>query len=358
MRVPAFAAGDINGVVYGDSNTWGPDGRIAVLDLNDAIRPEAAGNNDFGTANTEASFPDVAVASKYYAAVEYVNGEGLMVGDNNGYFNPENPVTRAEMAVIICRVLGETVSNSASSKFTDVPETHWANLYIEKVADLGIVSGYGNGLFGPSKDVTYAQAVTMVVRALGEENNAAGRGGFPDGYLSVAADLGLLSSIQSSKSEKLSRGNVAILLFNWGTHGNGGYVENRDNDWNSNKKEDLAKYLGTDLLALVNSIEGMYDEKVTDGSTGYTNGSITVESGPDSTIVDYICIDGDCNYSILGIEYGMTFSDAIIIADKCSSHIKDDFPRHKRFIMHDGSELSIYTEDGEIVYDISLFDLS
>ena len=207
LEVSAFAARDTDIYV-----TW-----TDSLELNAVEEPRVPENNVSGTM----PFPDVAASSKYYEAVNYVNGVGLMVGDNNGYFNPGNPVTRAEMAIVICRMLGVTVSNSASFKFVDVPESHWANRYIGMAADLGIVSGYGNGRFGPSDYVTYGQAVTMVVRALGESDKAASRGGFPDGFLSIASDLGLLSGIQSAKNANFSRGNVALLLFNWGKNGSG-----------------------------------------------------------------------------------------------------------------------------------------
>ena len=112
------------------------------------------------------SFPDVDEYAPYAEAVEYLKERNIMVGDNHGNFNPNKTVTRAEMATIVCRMLGETENLTISNTFTDVPNTHWANKYIAKAAELSIVSGYGNGKFGPNDMVTYEQAVTMVVRAL------------------------------------------------------------------------------------------------------------------------------------------------------------------------------------------------
>ena len=98
-----------------------------------------------------------------------------MVGDDLGNFNPDKPVTRAEMAIIVCRVLERTLDEDAyapvylvSENLPDVPEIHWANGYINKVSFLEIAVGYDNGNFGPGDNVTYEQAVTMLVRALGE----------------------------------------------------------------------------------------------------------------------------------------------------------------------------------------------
>ena len=53
------------------------------------------------------TFPDVSKDSDYSTAVEYVSDLKIMVGDTQGNFNPNKIVTRAEMATIVCRVLGQ-----------------------------------------------------------------------------------------------------------------------------------------------------------------------------------------------------------------------------------------------------------
>lgn len=161
------------------------------------------------------TFPDVDEHTEYTEAVEYLNEIGIMVGDDNGNFNPNKTVTRAEMAAIVCRVLGETENLSVSSAFSDVPVSHWANGYIGKAATLGIVSGYGNGFFGPSDGITYEQAVTMLVRAVGSNEEALAAGGYPDGFLSVAQSKGFLSGLNIQKGVPLSRAYVAMILLNY-----------------------------------------------------------------------------------------------------------------------------------------------
>lgn len=160
------------------------------------------------------SFPDVDDYLDYATAVDYVSDLGIMVGDNKGNFNPYNTVTRAEMAAIICRMLGETENLTSSAVFTDVPAGHWANAYVGKAAELGIVGGYGNGKFGPSDTVTYEQAVTMVIRTIGGEQKAQSMGGYPDGYLNLADNKGLLVDVFAEKDEALSRADIAIIIYN------------------------------------------------------------------------------------------------------------------------------------------------
>ena len=124
------------------------------------------------------------------------------------------------MATVICRTLEKTKSDyvpiyMTTDIFSDVPENHWANGYINKVSSLDIATGYGNGRFGPSDYLTYEQAVTMIVRTIGAGSEALGLGGYPDGYLAVADNMGLLSGLHAVKGEALSRANVAVLLFNY-----------------------------------------------------------------------------------------------------------------------------------------------
>lgn len=160
------------------------------------------------------SFPDVDGYEEFAEAVAYVNEAGIMVGDDHGNFNPYKTVTRAEMATIICRMLGQTDGLKPSNDFSDVPTSHWANAYVGKAAELGIVNGYGGGKFGPSDSVTYEQAVTMVIRAIGGTELATKAGGYPDGFMSLAEQHGFLESVHAEKGEALARGDIAVIIFN------------------------------------------------------------------------------------------------------------------------------------------------
>ena len=146
--------------------------------------------------------------------MEYVSDIGLMVGDSSGNFNPNQAVTRAEMAALVCRMLGETEDLQTSDKFTDVPESHWANGYIARAAELGIVNGYGDGRFGPSDTVTYEQALAMVINALGGQIEADIVGGYPDGYIIVAEDFGIVEGLTAIKDDTMTRAEIAIILEN------------------------------------------------------------------------------------------------------------------------------------------------
>lgn len=161
------------------------------------------------------AFPDVPENAAYADAAEYLNDVGIMKGGTNGNFNPNNTVTRAQMAAIICRMLGETENlTTDGTRFTDVPTSYWANGYIVKAAELGIINGYADGNFKPDNTVTYEQAIAMIVRSMGLNEVAEKNGGYPAGYIFVANDYGYSKQASAQKGDLLKRWQVAIILYN------------------------------------------------------------------------------------------------------------------------------------------------
>lgn len=160
------------------------------------------------------AFPDVDENAEYADAVACVKDMGIMIGDEQGKFNPNKTVTRAEMATIICNMLGETEGLTESAVFSDVPTSHWANKYISKAEKLGIVSGYGNGLFGPSDPVTYEQALVMFIHAFGADDAANAEGGFPDGYIKIASDGNLSENVFAQKGDAMARWQISMMIYN------------------------------------------------------------------------------------------------------------------------------------------------
>ena len=160
------------------------------------------------------SFLDVPDSAAYADAAEYLNEAGIMQGDAQGNFNPDKSVTRAQMAAILCRMLDETEDlNTDGNRFADVPASYWANGYILKAADLGIIGGYKDGTFKPDDTVTYEQAVAMVVRAMDLENVAIEYGGYPDGYIAVADEYGFTWGLSAERGEAMARKQISILIY-------------------------------------------------------------------------------------------------------------------------------------------------
>ena len=168
------------------------------------------------TAHAGSMFPDVPDNADYAWAAELTKERGIFAGDNKGNFNPDQGITRAQCAAVVCRLLdAEAEAQSMSTAvFTDVPTSHWANRYVAWAYEKGIINGYGNGKFGPSDTVTYEQAIKMLMAGIGYGDAAIDAGGYPNGYISIAERCGFLAGVDNTFGSAITRANMAVFLAN------------------------------------------------------------------------------------------------------------------------------------------------
>lgn len=166
-------------------------------------------------------FPDVAETATYAQAVDELTSLNIVNGYEDGTFKPENLVTRAEITKMIVSALGS--SNLASAEaaaglntdFSDVTATHWAAGYVTEGTSFGFINGMGDGTFAPEANVTYAQAVKMLVCALGYQTWAENVGGYPQGYMSYGNQLDITTGVSGVNYDtQLNRAQVAVLIDN------------------------------------------------------------------------------------------------------------------------------------------------
>ena len=171
---------------------------------------------------SNAAFKDAdKIAANYNEAVQVLSGMGVFKGDNNGNFNPESAITRAEVAAIVYRLYtGDVKDNQAAlyatyNKFTDMNNAKWAAGYIGYCANAGLIKGYSDTKFGPLDSVTGYQALAMILRAVGYDKNGEFSG--KDWQLHVAQtaqQLGILRTIKNiDLNAPASRQLVAEILF-------------------------------------------------------------------------------------------------------------------------------------------------
>ncbi|MGF7058901.1 S-layer homology domain-containing protein [Brassicibacter mesophilus] len=164
-----------------------------------------------------AAAPSDVAGTEYEEAVTRLASLGVLEGYPDGTFKPGNTITRAEFAAAVVKIKGLKSAADASkgaTSFGDVPASHWATGYVNIASKMGFVKGMGDGTFAPSAPITYEQAVTLVVRALGYEAAANARGGYPYGYLVVATQEGLTDGVNGVQGIPAPRGLVAQLLDN------------------------------------------------------------------------------------------------------------------------------------------------
>ncbi len=150
-------------------------------------------------------------------AILRLEGLKILEGYGDGTFLPNNLITREEYAAVITRAK-RIQPISGNTIFGDVPSTRWSAQYINVAEQADLIKGRGiiNGIntFDPISNISYEEAVTIVVRALGYETLAQSSGGYPNGYLLVAAQKGLLAGVSGTLGMKAPRAMVAQLTFN------------------------------------------------------------------------------------------------------------------------------------------------
>lgn len=108
-------------------------------------------------------FTDLIAGAWYADAVAYVYRHDLMAGTSATTFAPDVTTSRAMIATILWRMAGSPVVNYAMT-YTDVDPAAWYGEAVRWAASEGVVTGYGNGLFGTNDPITREQFATMLWR--------------------------------------------------------------------------------------------------------------------------------------------------------------------------------------------------
>ena len=185
---------------------------------------------------------DVKCVQQAVAAVVAGNADvlrlmGVVDGVGGNRFNPGQKLTRAQFCTMVVNFMGmgdDVVLHSTRTIFTDVPSSHWARGYVnlaastmledggasgsgsdseQKPAGTPLISGIGDGRFLPDSQLTYAQAVTILIRVLGYSSSKVGAV-WPDGYLNLAQSIGLTDGISAGPNDLIDRAQAAQLFVN------------------------------------------------------------------------------------------------------------------------------------------------
>ena len=111
-------------------------------------------------------YSDVAATSWYNTAVSTLSSMGIITGYPDGTFRPNAAITRAEFAAIAARF--DNDGDKTAAKFSDIA-THWAKDEISIAYNNGWINGYPDGTFGPQRDITRAETMTLVNRVLNRQ---------------------------------------------------------------------------------------------------------------------------------------------------------------------------------------------
>lgn len=257
-----------------------------------------------------ASYPDVK-GEAFEDAVTVLSDLGVVSGYEDGTYGPEKIVTRAEMAVLVVRALGYSDVTSGTSTFTDMDGYGWAEPYISVAQGLGIISGYGDGTFRPGNTVSYDEAATMLVAALGYTPESL-NGTWPSNFVDKAKTLGIMDGVKTG-SAGANRGDIATMIYQTIDQAIG--KVNKDGDW-INQNAEAKKPNDTMLARLgatpyVTDTDGNIAAFIVTGDEGtvinlsqYVGASVTAYKNKDGDIIAI----GEVKSSFLTGEFNSAFT--------------------------------------------------
>lgn len=157
-----------------------------------------------------ASADTAAVDADKTAEIRFLEGIGIL--DNE--FSVNIPVTRGIYAKYVARMNGNVpTSDSAAATYIDVSAGSAVCDGISLLTSIGLLNGYGDGTFRPDRPVTLNEAVKVMIDMLGYKYRATLNGGYPNGYMIAAQELGLLKGLDLQQ-QYFYGDNFARLIYN------------------------------------------------------------------------------------------------------------------------------------------------
>ena len=212
-------------------------------------------------------------------AVESAVENDLMTG-YEGYVRPADDITRAEVSVIINKILAS--SNKADiSSFSDVNSSNWFYDAMAKIVKTGILSGSGNQLM-PNKEITRQEAFSLLARIFGITNGA-------ESALEGFADKDEVAS--------WAKGALAAMVKAGYVSGNDGKLNPNDNITRAEFAQVLSN-IGCKYVFESGKVSGDFDGNVFIGSndvtlSGTVKGNVILGDGVDKTVLKDVKVTGD-----------------------------------------------------------------
>lgn len=165
-------------------------------------------------ASALASLPndDVQYADAY--KFDYALGIFEMLED--GYWQKEQ-VTRGEFATIVAKMIKantEGYPSYSNSPYTDIAEGHFAYPSVCYLTDIGILNGDGNSTFRPDDPILVNEATKMVMCAIGFKEACEVNGGFPNGYTQFAVQQGIYDNLNFSYTSSMTALQMSQMVRN------------------------------------------------------------------------------------------------------------------------------------------------
>ena len=149
----------------------------------------------------------------YSSAVDKLTGIGVLDGLDFA-ISENSKMTRADFITLVMHLYcgGKHTEFAPDVKFADIPDGAAYLWAVRGAYEAGFINGRADGSFMPNDSVSYSEAVKIIISALGYGAKAQANGGYPTGYLTVAAGLGL-DNVAFADANALTMGETAKLIL-------------------------------------------------------------------------------------------------------------------------------------------------
>ena len=217
----------VTNVSTGASVSLSGSGATRFFIMPDAsVKLEATFESMFGEDDSDTIFPDVAANAWYAGPVEWAVENGVMSGYANGTFGPNDKLMRQDMAVVLYRYLGGR-EGAPSCGLSDVDQTYYYKDAINWCVQGGIISGYGDGTFGVGDPITREQLAVVLYRLEGSPRSTGSLSKYPDGSrtsafardaMEWAVGEGLISGYSNGllgPTDSVNRAMAVTIIQRW-----------------------------------------------------------------------------------------------------------------------------------------------
>lgn len=139
----------------------------------------------------------------------------ILKGYEDGTLRLDNKIRRSEFITLVVRLKGyhyDADIDNVKINFKDIEEKHWAYNNIKLAVKYGIVTGYPDNTIAPNNDVTYAEALAVVINALGYKDSL--EGDWPDNVIQKAKELKLDKNLSLKPNSRITRGEMSVIIYN------------------------------------------------------------------------------------------------------------------------------------------------
>lgn len=164
------------------------------------------------------TYPSDVINTPLITSVKFLIDKKVLSGYPDGTFQPDNPITRAEIAVAVAKMTNRTGNLEAMAKknlFSDLGGYDWAKGYINALVDAGVIKGKTGTTYAPGSNITNAELITILVRTKpGAASELEGYGTWPDNYIQYVQIYNLLGDVSITDWDApATRGDTAKLIY-------------------------------------------------------------------------------------------------------------------------------------------------